>query len=95
MLGTFSPDVVISDIGMPDEDGYLLIRSIRTLPDYEKRYIPAIAVPAFARNAERSRALVAGFNIHMAKPAEPAALVQAVADPRPVTPDADGPLAAG
>jgi signal transduction histidine kinase/ActR/RegA family two-component response regulator len=80
VLGTFTPHVVISDIGMPDEDGYLLIRSIRTLADEDKKNIPAIALTAFARNEDRTRALVAGFNMHMAKPVEPTALVRAVSD---------------
>ena len=79
-LESFTPHVIVSDIGMPDEDGYLLIRNIRTLPHEEKKNIPAIALTAFARNEDRTRALVAGFNLHMAKPVEPAALVHAVVD---------------
>jgi signal transduction histidine kinase/ActR/RegA family two-component response regulator len=79
-LQTYTPDVLISDIGMPEEDGYALIRSIRTLPLEEKRNVPAIALTAFARNEDRTRALVAGFNVHIAKPVEPAALVRAVLD---------------
>jgi signal transduction histidine kinase/CheY-like chemotaxis protein len=75
-----TPHVIISDIGMPEEDGYALIQSIRTLQDDEKRSVPAIALTAFARNEDRTRALVAGFNQHIAKPVEPAALVRAVAD---------------
>jgi CheY-like chemotaxis protein len=77
-LMTYTPDVIVSDIGMPDEDGYSLIRSIRTLPVEEKKDVPAIALTAFARNEDRTRALVAGFNLHMAKPVEPDALVRAV-----------------
>jgi signal transduction histidine kinase/ActR/RegA family two-component response regulator len=77
-LMTYTPDVIVSDIGMPDEDGYSLIRSIRTLPVAEKKDVPAIALTAFARNEDRTRALVAGFNLHMAKPVEPGALVRAV-----------------
>jgi signal transduction histidine kinase/CheY-like chemotaxis protein len=79
-LESFRPNVVISDIGMPDEDGYALIRSIRTLTDETLRSIPAIALTAFARNEDRTRALVEGFNMHLAKPVEPAALVKAVSD---------------
>jgi CheY-like chemotaxis protein len=79
-LETFTPDVVVSDIGMPGEDGYALVRSLRTLVSEEKRNIPAIALTAFARNEDRTRALVEGFNMHMAKPVEPTALVGAVAD---------------
>jgi signal transduction histidine kinase/CheY-like chemotaxis protein len=79
-LETYTAHVVISDIGMPEEDGYALVRSIRTLPSEEKRNVPAIALTAFARNEDRTRALVEGFNVHMAKPVEPMALVDAVAD---------------
>ena len=75
-----TPHVIISDVGMPEKDGYSFIRSVRTLADEIKRNIPAIALTAFARNEDRTRALVEGFNVHMAKPVEPAALVQAVID---------------
>jgi len=79
-LTSNTPDVIISDIGMPDQDGYFLIRSIRTLQNVEKSSIPAIALTAFTRNEDRTRALVEGFNLHMAKPVEPSVLVRAVAD---------------
>ena len=79
-LASFDADVVISDIGMPVEDGYSLIRSIRTLADEDKRNVPAIALTAYARNEDRTRALVEGFNHHMTKPVEPAALVAALVD---------------
>jgi CheY-like chemotaxis protein len=77
-LANYTPHVIISDIGMPDEDGYSLIRSIRTLPTDDKKNIPVIALTAFARNEDRTRTLVAGFNLHLAKPVEPATLVKAV-----------------
>lgn len=80
VLGTYTPDVIISDIGMPEEDGYALIRSIRTLVHEDKRSVPAIALTAFARNEDRTRALVAGFNLHIAKPVEPSTLVRAILD---------------
>jgi signal transduction histidine kinase/CheY-like chemotaxis protein len=79
-LASYTPHVIVSDIGMPDEDGYALIRSIRTLPDLAKKNIPAIALTAFARNEDRTRALVEGFNQHLSKPVEPAALIAAVHD---------------
>ncbi len=79
-LETFTPHVIVSDVGMPVDDGYSLIRSIRTLPGDEKKSIPAIALTAFASNEDRTRALVEGFNLHMAKPVEPTALVRAVVD---------------
>lgn len=77
-LDAYAPDVIISDIGMPEQDGYALIRNIRTLPSTEKKDIPAIALTAFTRNEDRTRALVAGFNLHLGKPVEPTALVHAV-----------------
>ena len=79
-LEQFTPQVIISDIGMPNEDGYAFIRSVRTLPGETKRNIPAVALTAFARNEDRTRALVEGFNVHITKPVEPSALVQAVID---------------
>ena len=60
--------ISVSDIAMPDEDGYLLIRSIRTLAADEKKNLPAIALTASSRNEDRTRALVEGFNLHIAKP---------------------------
>lgn len=80
VLTTFTPSVIVSDIGMPDEDGYVLIRQIRTLSAVDKKNIPVIALTAFARNEDRTKALVEGFNMHMAKPVEPTALVTAVSD---------------
>lgn len=79
-LTRYAPHVILSDIGLPDEDGYVLIRNIRTQPKEEERNIPAIALTAFARNEDRTRALVEGFNLHMAKPVEPTALVRAVVE---------------
>ena len=76
-LESFVPDVLISDIGMPAEDGYELIRRVRMLPD-GRHSIPAIALTAFSRNEDRQRALVAGFNAHLAKPVEAAQLIRAV-----------------
>jgi signal transduction histidine kinase/ActR/RegA family two-component response regulator len=79
-LRTYTPHVIVSDIGMPDEDGYFLIRSIRTLAAEDKKNIPAIALTAFAGKEDRTRALVEGFNRHMAKPVEPTALLNAITD---------------
>jgi signal transduction histidine kinase/CheY-like chemotaxis protein len=75
-------DMIVSDIGMPDEDGYSLIRSVRNLPDHAKAGTPAIALTAFARNEDRTRALLEGFNVHMSKPVEPAALLATLGDLR-------------
>ncbi|MEW6492464.1 MAG: ATP-binding protein, partial [Cyanobacteriota bacterium] len=73
------PDILISDIGMPLEDGYSLIRKIRTLPPAEGGRIPAVALTAYARDEERARAIEAGFHIHLAKPVAPEKLVRVVA----------------
>ena len=72
-------DVLISDISMPDEDGYSLIRKVRRLPD-GRASIPAAALTAFARVEDREAALNAGYHIHVAKPVEPAELARVVRD---------------
>jgi PAS domain S-box-containing protein len=69
------PDVLISDIGMPDVDGYELIRKVRALPQDTGGKIPAVALTAFARSEDRQRALRAGYQIHVAKPVEPVELL--------------------
>ena len=79
MLKTNRPDVMISDIGMPDMDGYDFIRRVRQLPPLEGRRLPAIALTAFARSDDRTRAIMAGYQMHMAKPIEPQELVATVA----------------
>jgi CheY-like chemotaxis protein len=63
---------------MPIADGYSLIRDIRTHPHERTRGLPAIALTAFARSEDRTRALVEGFKLHMAKPVEPLELIAAV-----------------
>ena len=73
-------DVIVSDIGMPGEDGYALIRSVRALADKKVAGTPAIALTAFTRNEDRSRALLEGFNVHMGKPVEPAELLATLAN---------------
>jgi signal transduction histidine kinase/CheY-like chemotaxis protein len=73
------PDVLISDIGMPDEDGYRLIQRIRELPPSAGGRTPAIALTAFARAEDRTRALRVGFQTHVVKPIEPAELLAVVA----------------
>jgi CheY-like chemotaxis protein len=72
-------DVLISDIGMPDADGYELIRRVRSLPSGDGAATPAIALTAFARSEDRTRALRAGYQLHIAKPVEPTELITAVA----------------
>jgi PAS domain S-box-containing protein len=72
------PDVLISDIGMPDEDGYSLIRRVRALPPEQGSGIPAVALTAFTSAEDRRRALEAGFQLHLAKPIEPNELIKVV-----------------
>jgi CheY-like chemotaxis protein len=78
-LKTFKPDVFVSDIGMPGEDGYSLIRRIRKLSREEGGMVPAIALTAYARMEDRVRAISAGFQMHIAKPVESAELVTMIA----------------
>jgi CheY-like chemotaxis protein len=73
------PDVLVSDIGMPDVDGYALLRQVRALGDDRGGRTPAIALTAFARSEDRTRALRAGYIVHVAKPVEPSELVATVA----------------
>jgi PAS domain S-box-containing protein len=74
------PDIIISDIGMPDEDGYVFIRKLRALPRDQGGRIPAIALTAYARAEDRRKALGAGFQNHAAKPIEPQELVLVIAN---------------
>jgi signal transduction histidine kinase/ActR/RegA family two-component response regulator len=71
-------DVLLADIAMPGEDGYALIRKLRSL-DSPTRLIPAAALTAFARNEDRQQALQAGFQLHLTKPIDAQTLVSAVA----------------
>jgi PAS domain S-box-containing protein len=72
-------DLLLSDIGMPGLDGHDLIRHVRAAPDGWVQDIPAIALTAFASKDDAARARAAGFHMHLAKPVDPAALVQAIA----------------
>ncbi len=74
----FRPHVLVSDLGMPGEDGYALIRKVRAL-EPARRAIPAVALTAYAGAEDRRRALSAGFQLHVAKPVEPAVLAAAIA----------------
>ncbi len=69
------PAIIVSDIGMPGEDGYDLIRKVRSLPPTQGSRIPAVALTAFARSEDRQRALLAGYQMHVAKPVEPSELL--------------------
>ncbi|MGF1517525.1 MAG: PAS domain-containing protein [Nodosilinea sp.] len=74
------PDVVISDIGMPDQDGYMLIRALRQRPEAEGGSTPAIALTAYAGDKNRDRALAAGFQRHLTKPVDLQELGQTLAE---------------
>ena len=78
-FGQILPDVVLSDIGMADEDGYELMRKVRALPAEGGGLTPAIALTGYATRKDRERALSAGYQLHLAKPVEPADLVAAIA----------------
>ncbi|MDB5328486.1 MAG: sensor hybrid histidine kinase [Phycisphaerales bacterium] len=79
-LQTVGPfDVIVSDIGMPGEDGYSLIRRIRALSRDRGGQTPAIALTAYARSEDRMRSVIAGFQMHIPKPVEPAELITMVA----------------
>ncbi|HYH97198.1 response regulator, partial [Hyalangium sp.] len=69
------PDVLVSDIGMPGEDGYTFIQKVRQLPPSEGGLTPAVALTAYARWEDRRQALVAGFTQHVSKPVEPTELL--------------------
>ena len=74
------PDVLISDIAMPGEDGYDLIERLRTRPPREGGKVPAVALTAYARTEDRTKALLAGFNAHVAKPVDLEELVRVIAE---------------
>ncbi len=76
-FASFNPHVLVSDIGLPVESGYDLIRQVRRL-DSESSKIPAVALTAFASEKDRQQALAAGFQIHFAKPVNPKLLIEAI-----------------
>ncbi|MDM9381219.1 PAS domain S-box protein [Chlorogloeopsis sp. ULAP01] len=78
-LEQYQPDLVISDIGMPDMDGYVLMQQIKSRSTQQVRKIPAIALTAYAGEYNRRQALAVGFELHISKPVEPQKLVSAIA----------------
>src|SRR5204862_463617 len=78
LVQRFHPDALVSDIGMPQHDGYELIRRVRALPAAEGGKTPAAALTGFARPEDGKRAVGAGFETHMAKPVDPGRLVATV-----------------
>jgi CheY-like chemotaxis protein len=79
-LDEWRPDVLVSDIGMPVEDGYELIRKIRAREPERGGLIPAVALTAYARDEDAQRAIEAGYHAHVPKPVEPGELAIAVAN---------------
>ena len=79
-IENYKPDILVSDIGMPDEDGYDLIRKIREKEKGTGKRLPAVALTAFARAEDRLKALTAGYNMHVPKPVEPAELIVVIAN---------------
>ncbi|MBD0302664.1 MAG: response regulator, partial [Tolypothrix sp. T3-bin4] len=73
------PDILLSDIGMPEMDGYMLIRQIRSLPPEQGGEISAIALTAYAGEINQQKILEAGFQKHLTKPIEPAKLAMVIA----------------
>ncbi|MBW4429767.1 MAG: PAS domain S-box protein [Nostoc desertorum CM1-VF14] len=72
------PDVLVSDIGMPQMDGYMLLEQIRSRPPHQGGTIPAIALTAYATETDQQRTLQVGFQTHITKPVEPEVLVRAI-----------------
>jgi signal transduction histidine kinase/ActR/RegA family two-component response regulator len=79
ILDRWRPDVLVSDIGMPEEDGYVLIDEVRRRPRSRGGDVPAVALTAYARVEDRVKMLNAGFQMHVSKPVEPTELVAVVA----------------
>ncbi|HBB86156.1 MAG TPA: hybrid sensor histidine kinase/response regulator [Blastocatellia bacterium] len=76
---TWKPDLLVSDIGMPVEDGYSLITKLRKLKTKRAREIPAVALTAYATKEDRARTLSSGFQVHVAKPIDPEKLIISIA----------------
>ena len=79
ILEAAAPDVLLSDLEMPEQSGYALIRRVRQLPAEKGGRIPAAALTAYARLEDRTRALRAGFQMHISKPLNPMELATIVA----------------
>ncbi len=79
LVNSASFDVIVSDIGMPQRDGFEFAQELRLLPPEKGGRTPAVALTAFARSEDRTRAMLAGFDVHVAKPVEPSELCAVVA----------------
>jgi CheY-like chemotaxis protein len=80
ILEWFEPDVLVSDLAMPGEDGYSLIGKLRARESETGKRIPAVALTSHVRVDDRARALSAGFNMFVPKPVEPKELINAIAN---------------
>lgn len=78
LVTSLAPDILISDIGMPDEDGYEFIKKIRALPVEKGGKIPAVALTAYARAEDRKRAMLSGYQVYLTKPVEPSELIAVI-----------------
>lgn len=85
VLAAWRPDVIVSDIQMPRDDGYAFVRAVRTLAPEQGGRTPVIALSALNRAEDRIRSFTAGFNVHVAKPVDPAELATIVASLAPLT----------
>ena len=79
LLDVERPDALVSDIGLPDEDGYGLIRQVRRYEAEHGGFLPAVALTGYARSEDQARSLAAGFQAHVPKPVEPVELASAIA----------------
>jgi PAS domain S-box-containing protein len=81
LLAEYQPHVLVCDIGLPDIDGYALMQRVRDLERARgRRFVPSVALTAFASEEERQRAVSVGYQVHVSKPVEPERLVEAVAE---------------
>jgi CheY-like chemotaxis protein len=79
LMEEWQPHVLVSDLGLPGEDGYSLIRKVREKESREGMFIPAVALSGYARIEDKAQALAAGYQLHLAKPISPLELTNAVA----------------
>ena len=84
ITGEWPTDVLICDVGLPDDDGYGLLRRLRALPEGER--VPAIALTAYTRPEDRAKALAAGFRAHLSKPLDPESLLRELTSAAKATP---------
>jgi len=80
LLRCYKPDVLVSDLAMPEEDGFSLIGKVRELEKQGSRQIPAVALTALVRIEDRTRPLAAGFNMFVPKPVQPSELITTIAN---------------